>query len=156
MRIDYKKLLASFLIAFLPGIVGSVFTFSKITTWYATINKPFFIPPNFIFGPVWTILYITLGISLYLAWSKIGNLKNKFIILFFVQLVLNALWTILFFGLNYLLLSYVEILLLIVFVVINMITFYKYSKLSSLIMIPYLLWISFASVLTLSVFILNK
>lgn len=156
MRIDYKKLLISFVIAFLPGIIGSVFTFSKITTWYANINKPFFTPPNFIFGPVWTILYITLGISLYLIWNKVGTLKNKFILIFFVQLILNALWTILFFGFNYLLLSYVEILILIIFVIINIFTFYKISKLSSLMLLPYLIWISFASFLTLFVFLLNR
>lgn len=155
MKIDFKKLIASLLICFVPGIIGSAFTFSKITTWYANINKPSFTPPNFIFGPVWTLLYIILGISLYLIWNKIGDLKNKTVYLFFIQLFLNSIWTILFFGFNLLLISYIEIIILGIFIIINMITFYKKSKTASLILIPYMLWIIFASFLTLFVYLLN-
>lgn len=151
------KLLSSILICEVVGILGSVFTFTQITTWYAHLNKPFFSPPNFVFGPVWTALYALMGISIFLIFeAKIKkNEKNFLIKLFSLQLILNFLWTLIFFGLHNPLLAYVEIIFLLASIILLIIKFYKYSKTASILLIPYLFWVSFASFLNLFVAILN-
>src|SRR3990167_5082612 len=110
---NLPKLLLSIGFCLGAGILGSFFTISSIPTWYATLNKPFFSPPNWIFGPVWTILYILMGISLYLALSGKGKgERKKAIQIFSIQLGLNVLWSILFFGLKNPLLALVDIVVL--------------------------------------------
>src|SRR3990167_6158490 len=92
----FLKLLLAIVICQGAGLIGSIFTFNSVNTWYITLNKPFFNPPSWIFGPVWTILYLLMGISLYLAW----NTKKVSLKWFWIQLGLNSLWSILFFGLK--------------------------------------------------------
>ena len=153
-----KKLIISVAICELVGLLSTPFTIASIPTWYQTLNKPSFSPPNWVFGPAWTILYFLMGVSLYLIWMK--GLKNKKVktgVKFFsIQLVLNFLWSIFFFGLHSPILGMIDIALLWIAILITIIKFYEISKPASYILIPYLLWVSFASVLNLFIVILNK
>ncbi|MDO8341365.1 MAG: TspO/MBR family protein [Candidatus Woesebacteria bacterium] len=151
MRIkSISKLLISIIISQLAGLVGTFFTFSAIPTWYITLNKPIFNPPNYIFGPVWTILYTLIGISLYKIWIKKGSLK-----LFWVHLFLNTIWSPIFFGAKNLGVAFVVIILMWISLIFLIKNFYKIDKSASYLLIPYLLWISFASFLNFSILILN-
>ena len=154
---SFYKLLLFIAICQIAGLVGAIFTFSAIPTWYAALNKPWFNPPNFLFGPVWTILYTLMGISAYLIYQKKvkKNEVTKELNVFWFQLALNSLWSIVFFGLKNPPLAFVEILILWGAILITILRFYKISKTSAYLMIPYLLWVSFASILNLSVAILN-
>lgn len=145
------KLILSIGLCLGAGIVGSFFTISAIPNWYSTLNKPVFSPPNWIFGPVWTILYILMGISLYLVWQK-----KKIPSIFWVQLILNALWSIIFFGMQNPLLAMVDIIALWIAIILTIKAFYKISKPSVYLLIPYLLWVSFALILNYSIWVLNK
>lgn len=147
------KLIISILLSFLASAVGSLFTAGSVSTWYTTLVKPGFNPPNWVFGPVWTILYLMIGISLYLVWIKKLN-KTAFII-FIIQLFLNALWSILFFGIRSPLYAFIEIILLWIAILITIIYFYRINKISAYLLIPYILWVSFAAVLNFAVFMLN-
>lgn len=139
------------------GGLGSLFTAPAIPTWYEGLQKPSFNPPNWLFAPVWTVLYILMGISLFLIWRKDGkNSKSKAAkIVFSVQLVLNTLWSILFFGLKIPLLAFIEILILWIAILVTIFLFYPKSKLASFLLIPYILWVSFASFLNGIIMILN-
>ena len=132
------------------GILGSFFTVSSIPTWYATLIKPSFSPPNWIFGPVWTTLYILMGVSLFLVWEK-----RKVPVVFWIQLVLNSIWSIIFFGFKSPGLALVNILALWVAIILTMRAFYKVSPTATYILIPYILWVSFAVFLNLFIVILN-
>jgi len=141
----------SILLSQLAGLIGTIFTFNAIPTWYATLARPFFAPPNWLFGPIWTILYTLIGISLYLIWtSKKGSLK-----LFFFHLFLNAIWSPIFFGSKDLGLAFFVILLMDVTLIVIIRNFYKVNKIAALILIPYLLWITFATILNFSFWQLN-
>ena len=153
---NWLKLIFSVIIAQLAGIIGSAFTINSINTWYSTLTRPSFNPPNWIFGPVWTILYLLMGISLYLVLvSKKSRNRKIGLYLFFIQLVLNSIWTVLFFGLQNPLLAFIEIIILWISILFTIIYFYKIDKISSYLLIPYILWVSFASVLNFSIYILN-
>lgn len=157
---NIKLFISSLFLAFLPGWIGSYFTYSKIPTWYALLQKPEFSPPNFVFGPVWTTLYILMGISLYLIWSKkvTGKkvkLRRMGLKIFGVQLILNGLWSIVFFGAEEVLFAFIVILGLWGTIIFSMYYFNKISKVATYLLIPYLLWVTFASVLNLSIFLLN-
>jgi tryptophan-rich sensory protein len=119
------------------------------------LNKPSFSPPNYLFAPVWTALYILMGIALYLVWINGYKKHKKAIIVFGIQLGLNLLWSILFFGMRNPLLAFIEILLLWSFIVYTIILFYKTSKTAAYLLTPYILWVSFASVLNFFIFYLN-
>jgi tryptophan-rich sensory protein len=140
------------------GILSVPFTLASIPTWYATLNKPPFSPPNWIFGPVWTALYFMMGISLYLVWMKgLKNKKVKIAMLFFaVQLIFNFLWSLLFFGMHSPQLALVDIFFLLIAISMTMVKFNKISKPASYLLVPYLLWVSFATVLNLSIVVLNR
>lgn len=139
------------------GILGSLFTLSQIPTWYATLNKPFFSPPSFIFGPVWATLYALMGISLVLALEKTPKKKKNLIIgLFGLQLFLNFLWSIFFFRAHNPQLAFIDIIALLVSILGLIFMFKKFSKPSAWLLVPYLLWVSFASFLNLSIILLNK
>lgn len=153
----YLYLFGSILGCELVGILGSVFTFSAIPTWYATLNKPFFSPPNWVFGPVWTILYALMGISIWLIWQQgIKKKKVKLAIQFFaVQLALNFIWTPIFFGLKSPLLALPVIAAMWMFILLTIKRFYPLSKWAAYMLIPYLLWVSFASLLNFMIVVLN-
>ena len=157
-KISQKKqnipLLALCLIVCLGiGSLGGIATASSVNTWYQTLNKPFFNPPNWLFAPVWTVLYLTIGFSLYLALES--KAEKKALIYFSIQLALNFLWSILFFGLKSPSLALAGILALWLFIFLTIKEFSKKSKLAGKILIPYLLWVSFAALLNLSIVLLN-
>jgi translocator protein len=154
-NINFFKFIPSIVICQLAGIIGSFFTVSSVSTWYVTLNKPFFNPPHWLFGPVWITLYLLMGISLYLIWNNDGKDSKSALIVFSIQLGLNTLWSLLFFGLKNPLLAFIEIILLWLFIVLTILFFYQKSKTASFLLIPYLLWVSFASVLNFSIFYLN-
>jgi len=150
------KLLISILIPLFIGFSGSFFTVTSIDSWYSTINKPFFNPPNWIFSPVWTTLFILIGISFYLVWQKdFGKNKKEALNIYFSQLFLNFLWSILFFTFQNPLLAFIEILILWLVIFLNIKIFYKIDKKAGYLLIPYILWVSFAALLNFSIFLLN-
>lgn len=155
MSIRISKLVLSLLVCLGAGIIASVFTVSSIPSWFVTLNKPFFSPPNWIFGPVWTTLYILMGISLYLVWVSKSKIKQKAITLFFIQLELNVLWSILFFGMKSPILAFVDIVVLLITIFLTIKSFYPISRLAAYLLIPYILWVSFAALLNLSIALLN-
>lgn len=150
------KLIVSVVISQAAGAIGSLFTVQNIQTWYAGLNKPSFNPPNYLFGPVWITLYFMMGIAFFLVWKNSGKFDVKVpAILFITQLVLNALWSIIFFGMKNPMLGFFEIIILWVFIVLCVIKFYPVSKIAAWLLIPYLLWVSFASVLNFKLWMLN-
>jgi len=157
MKISYSKLIVSIAICLFAGGIGSFFTMDAIPNWYASLLKPIFNPPNWIFGPVWTTLYILMGIALYLFWTTKAKIsKKKAYYFFFIQLVLNTFWSIIFFGLQSPFLGLVEIIILWIFILLTILEFNKFKKIAAYLLIPYLLWVSFASVLNLFIYLLNK
>lgn len=151
------KLLTAIVGCELVGILGSVFTVSKIPTWYAALEKPFFAPPNWVFGPVWTVLYALMGTSFYLIWIKGWKKKEsrsarKY---FLVQLALNAIWTPIFFGLQSPLLALLVIIAMVVATAVTIKKFYTLSPLAAYLLVPYLVWISFATLLNAAIVVLN-
>lgn len=151
------KLIASVIIPFLAAGLGSIFTSRTVNTWYTTLQRPSFSPPNWIFGPVWTLLYFLMGVALYLIWIKgINTKKAKIAITFFgIQLGLNAVWSILFFGLNQPLWAFIELIFLWFAILGTIITFYRIDKKAAYLLIPYILWVSFAAILNFSIVLLN-
>ena len=175
--------MSSILICLAAGVVGSVFTAEAIPTWYATLVKPTINPPNSVFGPVWTVLYILMGISLFLVWSNkwkvrdelpgvrgerkawnrwserfwVGDWRKQNIILIFaLQLALNVLWSYIFFGLHNPGLAFFEILALWFAVLYTIVNFYRISKLAAWLLVPYIVWLSFAIYLNYSIWVLNS
>ena len=140
----------------LAGIIGSVFTTLQIPAWYATLIKPSFQPPSWLFGPVWISLYTLMGVAVYLIWKmKKNKERTQALWLFGIQLFLNAIWSPIFFGWHQLGLALVVIIFMWVFILVTILRFYKLNKVASYLLIPYLLWVSFASVLNYGIFILN-
>lgn len=156
-KIIWPKLIGSILFCQLSGILGAFFTISAIPTWYADLTKPFFNPPNWLFGPVWTILYTLMGISLYLIWVKPIKLqlKKPAIRVFLLQLGLNFLWTPIFFGVQSPEWALINIILMWLSIVATIIRFYSLNAVAAALLIPYLLWVSFASFLNASIVVLN-
>ncbi len=147
------------IISLILGSLGAIVTTKQIPTWYQPLKKPKLNPPNWLFGPVWTILYIIIGFSGYFVWSvKEGFFKEDTAAWFFYfsQFFLNLLWTPLFFAFHLLLTAFIEIVLLWVFILINIILFSQISLVGGLILIPYLIWVGFASYLSGSIWYLNR
>ena len=139
------------------GIVGSIFTAQSVRTWYTTLQKPAFSPPNWIFGPVWIILYVMMGTALYLVWrkSESTDVPPMVFIVFAVQLSLNGLWSFVFFGLRSPLWGFVEITVLWLSILLTIALFRKVSQSAALLLVPYILWVSFAAILNFSIWRLN-
>lgn len=156
-RGDALRVVAGILISLSAGFVGSVFTTPSIATWYAALAKPSFSPPNWLFFPVWTTLYILMGIALGIIWSK--GLKKKTVrggvMLFGIQLGLNALWSVAFFGMHSPIGGLAVIALLWLAILATIIKFWKVSKTAGALMLPYIAWVSIASVLNFSIWLLN-
>lgn len=151
------KFIISIVVAELAGVIGSVFTAPAIDSWYANLVKPELSPPNWVFGPVWTTLFALMGIAAFLIWRKGLNRKDVKIALglFIGQLALNALWSIIFFGLHSPAGAFVEIIFLWLAILATIIAFYKISRLSALLLLPYVLWVSFAGYLNFSIWQIN-
>jgi len=150
-----SKLAISILVCQGAGIIGSIFTVASIPTWYAGLTKPSFNPSSWIFGPVWAILYLLMGVALWLVWKSDSAQKIKAIWLFTAQLTLNALWSIIFFGLRSPFLAFVEIIVLWLAILGTIIVFSKISRLAMFFLLPYILWVSFAVILNYSIWQLN-
>jgi tryptophan-rich sensory protein len=154
-KFSYGKLIVAIAIPQIAGGIGAIFTTPKIQTWYSGLHKPFFSPPNWVFGPVWSALFLLMGISLFLVWKK-KKLGDKVFNSFWIQLGLNVLWSIIFFGLENPGLALLEIILLWIFIKKNINSFYKVNKKASALLYPYLAWVSFASLLNAAVWWINR
>ena len=154
---DIGKLVASIVLCEGAGGIGSIFTVSAIPTWYAALEKPAFTPPNSVFGPVWVTLYLLMGIAVFLVWRR--GLVEKGVRLaftiFWVQLVLNVLWSVIFFGYKSPLGGVILIILLWVVILFTIIWFFKVSRIAGGLLIPYILWVSIASYLNVGIWVLN-
>ena len=151
------KFLISILLPLSLGAIAGMFTSQSVPEWYATLNRPSFNPPSWIFGPVWTTLYILMGISFFLIWKQeASKVRNRAILIFLLQLLLNFAWSFIFFYFNMIGLALVEIILLWISIVMMLVVFYKIKPIASYINIPYLLWVTFATVLNASYYILNR
>jgi translocator protein len=151
------KLITSLLLPLGIGGIAGMFTKEAILGWYASLNQPSFNPPNWVLGPVWTTLYIIMGISLYLIWKmKAGKGRNQAILVFMVQLLLNFCWSFFFFYFKMIGVALVDIVALWIMIVVMLVRYYKLKPLAAYINIPYLLWVTFASVLNIAYFFLNR
>lgn len=153
------RILAVVLTCLAIGYLSGTVTRSGLEIWYPTLIKPSFNPPNWVFAPVWSMLYIMMGVAAGLVWDRIDFEKEavkKALIFFIIQLALNALWSYLFFGLQNPLLAGIEIILLWLMIYETYVLFAKINKISGYLFIPYLAWVAFATVLNLSIWWLNK
>ena len=155
-----SKFLTPLVCVLIPLIIGSLSGLANIgslDTWYAQLNKPSFNPPGYLFGPVWTVLYLLMGVSLYLVWkSPDGKLRTNALVVFGLQMLLNFAWSFIFFYFHRPGWAMIDIIALWVFIVVMIFIFYQINKVAALIQIPYLLWVSFASVLNAAIWMLNK
>lgn len=151
------KLITAIVISELAGIIGSVFTTPSIASWYENLAKPEIAPPNWIFGHVWTTLFALMGIASFLIWKKGLDRRDVKIALgiFLGQLILNTLWSIIFFGLHSLGGALVEIVFLWLAILATIITFAKISKPAAWLLVPYIAWVSFATYLNYAIWIIN-
>jgi tryptophan-rich sensory protein len=169
----YLKIIVGIVICQLAGVVGSIFTFPQtgsslsggamVGSWYSTLNLPSINPPSWLFGPVWTTLFVLMGVAVGLVWTTYakaaaGQEKNKIKIglwLFVVQLVLNVLWSVIFFGWRNPGLAFFELLVLWLAILFTKIYFYQVSRTAAYLLLPYILWVSFAGYLNFSIWRLN-
>ena len=157
MKFKPLALIISIAITLGVGALGAWATAKSVQTWYPTLNKPSFNPPNSLFPIVWTSLYVLIGIAAYLVWIRRENIKHfpRTVAIYFIQLILNLAWSFIFFYFHEIGFALAEIILLLIIIVINALMFYKINKWAGLIFIPYFLWVSFATFLTYNIFILN-
>ena len=146
-----KEKLKNIFIFLIPAIVGLVSTLFMNKDFFDTVNQPSFAPPKILFPIVWTILYLLMGVSLY----RMYKINKKKTLIFGIQLALNMLWVILFFGFNLFLVSFIELIILNIVIIYIILDYYSYDKISSLVLVPYLLWSCFASYLNWAIFLLN-
>ncbi|WP_285057117.1 TspO/MBR family protein [Pedobacter ginsengisoli] len=157
MKFNPLAFIINIVIPLAIGVLGGFFTAHSVKTWYPTLAKPAFNPPDWIFAPVWTTLYILIGISAYLVWQKRKEILHfpRTIAIYLMQLILNLMWSFIFFYAHQIGVALVEIVLLLVIVIINARVFYKVDKTAGLLFVPYILWVGFATLLTASIFSLN-
>ncbi len=152
---SYFTLLVNILIPHSVGFIGSYFTIPNIKKWYIFLNKPYFNPPNWVFSPIWSILYTLIGLSFY-SFHKVNNFKRKKIyFLYAFHIFLNGIWSILFFGMHNINLALIDVFLIIITLIILMKSFYNLNKISFFLLIPYLIWICFAFILNYNILVLN-
>jgi tryptophan-rich sensory protein len=156
MKIDYKKLFICLALPQLAGFIGSTFTIKSISSWYDLLVKPSFSPPNTLFAPVWTILYLLMGIASYIIWENKSKDAKDFMQVYWVHLVFNAVWSIIFFGYKDILLALFDICVILILVLWMVIKAYKIDKKVSYLLVPYFLWISYATVLNFYLAFFNK
>ncbi|MCU0345237.1 MAG: tryptophan-rich sensory protein [Ignavibacterium sp.] len=150
------KLIISILLPLSVGAIAGMFTSQAVPIWYASLNRPSFSPPNWVFGPVWTSLYILLGISFFLIWKENPSReRNLAIKVFSIQMILNLAWSFLFFYFNLIGVALIEIILLWISIAAMIYLFYKIKPLAAYLNIPYLLWVSFATILNAGYYFLN-
>ena len=155
-RYPYLGLVVFLVLCFAAAGIGGAVTTPKIATWYAALTKPSWTPPNWIFRPVWLALYFCMAIAAWLVWRQ-GGVSNATLplTLFGFQLVLNVYWSCIFFGQENPCLAFVEVLLLWLAIAATMIEFWQRSRIAGILFVPYLVWVSFASVLNFTIWRLN-
>jgi tryptophan-rich sensory protein len=155
---NWLKATISLALPQLAGLTGAAFTVTGAGSWYSTIKKPAWNPQGWLFGPVWTTLYILMGIALFIIWKSTANekLKRTAIILWIVQLIFNFFWTIIFFYAQQVGYALVEIIILWLLILITIFLFARISKLAAWLLVPYISWVSFAAILTYAIWELNK
>jgi benzodiazapine receptor len=145
-------------LTFTAAFIGSLFTREAIPDWYAGLNKPSFTPPNWLFAPVWAVLYLLMAISAVIVWQK--GLAKPYVrialITYLIQLILNALWSVIFFGLKMPMVAFIEILLLWTAIGLTILAFAAVSIPAAVLLVPYILWVSFAAVLNFFIWLLNR
>jgi len=154
---SYPKLILSILLIEIIGSIGAIATTPAIPGWYASITKPFFTPPSWVFAPVWTTLFLLMGISLYLVWQE-GMKKagvRAAVYAFAVQMALNVLWSFLFFGMQNPLLGFICIVVLWLAILYTIKRFYAVSRPAAYLLIPYITWVTIATALNLAIYLLN-
>ena len=155
--VDFVRLIFSIFITSLAGIIGALFTMPAIPTWYAGLNKPPFTPPNSVFAPVWITLYVLMGIALFTVWRE-GTDDDEVriaLFLFAVQLVLNVLWSFVFFGLKSIPGGMAAIVILWFMLLLTINSFFQVSELAGWLLVPYIAWVSFAAILNIGLLVLN-
>ncbi len=153
MNRELLGLIVWMLFVFAASLTG---LFVSTDGWYAELNKPAWNPPNWIFGPVWTVLYIMMAVAAWRVWLKGGWSSQRVpLVLFVVQWALNALWTPLFFGLHLLGWALIEILILLLFILLTILAFRQVDRIASFLLVPYAIWVAFASVLNFTLWQMN-
>ncbi len=154
---DLFRLAVSIILCLMAGFIGSQFTTPAIPSWYAALNKPSFTPPSAVFAPVWTVLYLLMAFSLFLVWraGRDEARRKRALSIFALQLVLNTLWSILFFGLRSPLAGLADIAALWIMILLTIRLFSRISKIAAWLLVPYFLWVSFAALLNASILALN-
>ena len=156
-RSQIFKLLVSLALPLALGAIAGLYTADAIPGWYKTLNRPSFNPPDWLFGPVWTTLYILMGISLFLIWKQSASKeRNLAIFVFLLQQALNFAWSFIFFYFNRIGFALIEIILLWINIIIMLVLFYKIKPIASYINIPYLIWVTFATILNAGYYLLNR
>ena len=153
------KFIISVLIPVGIGAISGLFTASNVKTWFVTVAKPSFNPPGWLFAPVWTTLYIMMGIAFFLVWKNETiqkSIKQKAIILFAIQMVLNFLWSFIFFQQHEIGWALVDIILLWIFILLSIFSFAPISKTAAWLLVPYISWVSFATILNFAIWQLNR
>lgn len=160
IMVNWAPLILFLLLVLIFGMLGGLITSKKIQSWYKYLLKPKLNPPNWIFGPVWTVLYLLIGLSGYFVYSEdeygFTNGKVAAFVCYFVQLILNYCWTPLFFGLNWMFIAGIEIVLLDVMIILNIFYFFQINSAAGYLLIPYLMWVSFACYLNWGLWYLNR
>lgn len=152
----YVRLLISILIAQGAGFLGSAFTVPNIPTWYAGLAKPALNPPNWIFAPVWTTLFVLMAIAAWIVWERRAQAGAKLALMAYgAQLALNVLWSYLFFGQQNPGAAFAEIIVLWAMIVLTMVLFWRVNRWAGLLLLPYIAWVSFAAYLNFSIWQLN-
>ena len=149
----YISLTLILLVTFLASGIGGLVTSSFKEPWYSEIVLPTFNPPSWVFGPVWTILYIFMSVAIWVIWNN--SLNKKILQVYFVHLFFNAIWSIIFFGFHQILFALIDLGIILIFIIWLMKIYYQINKISFVLMIPYLLWSSYALVLNTTIFYLN-
>jgi tryptophan-rich sensory protein len=155
---NWLKAIISLALPQVAGLTGAAFTVTGEGSWYRSIQKPDWNPPGWLFAPVWTTLYILMGISFYLIWKSAADkkIKTPAMVFWILQLILNLVWTIIFFYAQEIGYAFAEIVLLWLFILITNLLFARISKLAAWLLVPYISWVSFAAILTYTIWQLNK
>ncbi len=148
MRIDFIKLILSLIICQLVGFLGSLFTAPAIPEWYTSLIKPSFTPPSWLFSPVWIFLFVLMGLTLYILWQAHSKKEARIALIFFTaQLILNLLWSVIFFGLKSPMMAFIEIIILLLAIFLTLLKSLQVSKAAGYLLLPYIIWVSFAALL---------
>ena len=156
MKSVYAKIILCVIICTSLGFLSGISTADSITNWFQFVKKPSWNPPSWLFAPVWTLLYILMGISVALIWKSNSNSKKSAISLFVIQFILNLCWSIIFFNQHQTGWAFIEIIIMLIFIIMTTISFYKINKTAAYLLLPYICWVSFATVLNGTIWFLNK